>query len=175
MSAMTGGCRARVQTQRCGGRRRFDRHHGKPTFYRLHYADDFVVLVVGSRQQAEAEREALAQFLWDEMRLELSAEKTLITRPEGGFIFLGYRIVRTKSYRNGDWVGNLRIPKGTVKALRRKIRKRTSRATLVLPFKDLIWSLNPLICGWRNDVQYATGARDEFQSLDHRLPHRIDQ
>ncbi|WP_299752924.1 group II intron reverse transcriptase/maturase [uncultured Tateyamaria sp.] len=157
------------------GRRRFDRRHGKSTFYMVRYADDFVLLVVGSRQQAEAEREALAQFLWDEMRLELSAEKTLITRPEEGFIFLGYRVVRTRSYRNGNWVGNLRIPKEKVKALRREIKKRTSRATLAMPFKDLIWSLNPLISGWRNYFQYATGASDEFQSLDNWLWHRIDR
>ncbi|MGD1884453.1 MAG: group II intron maturase-specific domain-containing protein [Paracoccaceae bacterium] len=62
-----------------------------------------------------------------------------------------------------------------MKALRREIKKRTSRATLVLPFKDLIWSLNPLISGWRNYFQYATGASDEFQSLDNWLWHRIDR
>jgi len=65
-------------------RRRFDRRHGKPTFFTVRYADDVVLFVVGSRQQTEAKREALAQFLWDEMRLELSAEKTLITPQVGG-------------------------------------------------------------------------------------------
>jgi RNA-directed DNA polymerase len=118
------------------GRRRLDRRHGKPTFYLVRYADDFVLLVVGSRAQAEAEREALAQFLWDEMRLELSPEKTLVAWPEYGFVFLGYRVVRTKSYKSGDMVGNLPIPTDKLKALRREIKRWTSRATLVLPLKD---------------------------------------
>lgn len=167
--------RPREKPTNAVGRRRSDRRHGKPTFYMVRYADDFVLLVVGSRQQAEAERETLAQFLRDEMRLELSAEKTLITRPEEGFIFLGYRVVRTKSRRNRNIVGNLRIPKNKLKALRREIKKRTSRTTLVLPFKDLIWSLNPLITGWRNYFQYATYAGKEFSALDNWLWHRIDR
>lgn len=79
---------------------------------------------------------ALAQFLWDEMRLELSPEKPLITWPEYGFVFLGYRVVRTKSYKNGNMVGNLCIPTDKLKALRREIKRSTSRATLVLPLKD---------------------------------------
>jgi len=167
--------RPREKPTNAAARRKFDRRHSKPTFYMVRYADDFVLLVVGSRQQAEAERDALAQFLWNNMRLELSPEKTLITRPEEGFVFLGYRVVRTKSYKNGNMVGNLRIPVDKLKSLRREVKKRTSRATLVLPFKDLIWSLNPLITGWRTYFQYATYACKEFSSLDNWLWHRIDR
>lgn len=89
--------RPREKPTNAVGRRRLDRRKGRPTFYMVRYADDFVLLVVGSRQQAEAERESLTEFLWQDMRLELSPDKTLITRPEDGFIFLGYRVVRTKS------------------------------------------------------------------------------
>ena len=73
--------RPREKPTNAAARRQFDRRHSKPTFYMVRYADDFVLLVVGSRQQAEAERDALAQFLCNDMRLELSPEKTLITRP----------------------------------------------------------------------------------------------
>jgi hypothetical protein len=38
--------------------------------------DDFVVLVQGTQQDAEHERQALAQFLIEELRIELSMEKT---------------------------------------------------------------------------------------------------
>lgn len=102
--------RPREDTRNAGNRRLRDRRQGKPTFYMVRYADDFILLTVGTKAQAEAEREALAQFLWTEMRLELSAEKTLITRPEDGFVFLGYRMLRDKSRRTGKMVGKTRIP-----------------------------------------------------------------
>jgi len=63
----------------------------------VRYADDFVLLATGSRVDVEAERDALAQFLGEELRLELSQEKTLITNPRDGFVFLGYRVVQSRS------------------------------------------------------------------------------
>jgi group II intron reverse transcriptase/maturase len=156
-------------------RRAYDRQRGRPTFYMVRYADDFVLLVVGTRRQAEEEREALAQFLHEEMRLELSAEKTLITRPEDGFVFLGYRVIRAASLRSGVAVGKLRIPKDKLKALRREIKKRTGRPSLGLPLKQLIRNLNPLITGWRTYFQFATYACQEFDKLDHWLWRRIDR
>jgi group II intron reverse transcriptase/maturase len=156
-------------------RRAYDRKRGKPTFYMVRYADDFVLLVAGTRQQADNEREALAQFLFEEMRLELSAEKTLITRPEDGFVLLGYRVIRARSLRKGASVGKLRIPKDKLKALRREIKKRTARSSLGLSLSQLIRRLNPLITGWRTYFQYATYACQDFNSLDCWLWRRIDR
>lgn len=154
-------------------RRYRDRKLGNATFYMVRYADDFVLLATGTRADVEAERDALAQLLDDELRLELSKEKTLITSPQDGFVFLGYRVVQSKSYRKARLVGNLRIPKEKLNDLRREIKQRTARATLVRPLKELIWALNPLIRGWRTYFQYATGAYREFHSLDDWLWRRI--
>ena len=156
-------------------RRHYDRRRGKSTFYMVRYADDFVLLVTGTRQQADEEREALANFLLEEMRLELSAEKTFITRPEDGFVFLGYRVVRAPSLRKGAKVGKLRIPKEKLKTLRREIKKRTDRSSLGLSLIQLIRRLNPLITGWRTYYQYATHACTDFDSLDCWLWRRIDR
>ena len=68
----------------------------------VRYADDFVLLATGSRADIEAERDALAQFLDEELRLELSKEKTLITIPGDGFLFLGYMVAQTRSYRTAQ-------------------------------------------------------------------------
>jgi RNA-directed DNA polymerase len=154
-------------------RRRRDRLEGKPTFYMVRYADDFVLLATGSQADVEAERDALARFLTEELCLELSQEKTLITRPEDGFQFLGYRVLRVCSARTGQACGNLRIPREKLIALRREIKRRTARPTLVMAFKELIWTLNPVITGWRSYYQYATGAYREFKSLDNWLWRRI--
>jgi RNA-directed DNA polymerase len=154
-------------------RRRRDRQLGKPTFYMVRYADDFVLLATGSRADVEAERDALAQFLDEELRLELSKEKTLITSPGAGFLFLGYRVVQTRSCRTTQPVGNLRIPRQKLQDLRREIKQRTARRTIGRSLKELIWTLNPLITGWRTYFQYATGAYREFHKLDDWMWRRI--
>jgi len=78
----------------------------------VRYADDFVVRVQGARDDAEQERQALAQFLKVEWRMELSMEKTKITEVRDGFDFLGYRVAQKKMRRAGRHVGMLFIPKG---------------------------------------------------------------
>jgi len=167
--------RPREKPTNAKARRYYDRQRGRPTFYMVRYADDFVLLVAGTRQQAEEECEALGQFLSEEMRLELSAEKTLITRPEDGFVFLGYRVIRAPSFQSGSDVGKMRIPKETLKALRREIKKRTDRSSFGLSLTQLIRNLNPLITGWRTYYQFATYACQDFDSLDCWLWRRIDR
>ena len=69
-----------------------DRIAGRPVFFPIRYADDFVVLVSGTREQAEAEKAALAQHLIETMGLKLSIEKTRVSDPTEGFAFLGHRV-----------------------------------------------------------------------------------
>jgi hypothetical protein len=56
-----------------------------------------VILVSGSKEEAEAAKDALATFLKQELRMELSMDKTLITKVGEGFEFLGYRVVQTRA------------------------------------------------------------------------------
>jgi group II intron reverse transcriptase/maturase len=67
-----------------------------PTFRRLRYcryADDFLLGFVGPKAEAEEIKQQIKTFLQDELRLELSEAKTLIThaRSEAAH-FLGYEI-----------------------------------------------------------------------------------
>ena len=69
------------------------RRNGGPVMKLVRYADDFVVMVAGQRDHADA--------LWDEvaavlapMGLRLSASKTRICHMDEGFDFLGFRIQR---------------------------------------------------------------------------------
>ena len=156
-------------------RRHYDRQRGRPTFYMVRYADDFVLMATGTRRQADEERDALARFLKEEMKLELSAEKTLITRPENGFVFLGYRVLRAPSLKSGVGVGKLRIPLDKLKSLRREIKKRTDQSTHWLTLQQLIRNLNPLITGWRTYFQFAAYAYSDFAFMDHWLWRRIDR
>jgi group II intron reverse transcriptase/maturase len=103
--------RPRERPQNAAYRRLYDRRRGRSTFVAVRYADDFVVFTDGTFEAAEAEKLALAQFLKQELRMELSMEKTKITAVGEGFDFLGYRAVQTKARRTGHMVGNLFIPK----------------------------------------------------------------
>jgi group II intron reverse transcriptase/maturase len=165
--------RPRERPQASADRRHYDRHRGRPTFYMVRYADDFVVCTDGTRDEAEAEKQALAEFLKEELRMELSIEKTKITAVEEGFDFLGYRVVQTKAYRTGHLVGNIFIPKSKLKDLRRKIKAKVRETPTGFPLAYLITTLNPVITGWRNYYRYATWATRDFNSLDWWMQNRV--
>jgi hypothetical protein len=67
-----------------------------PGFRRLHYAryaDDTLLGFVGPKAEAEEIKQRLAQFIRDDLKLELSEDKTLITHARTQAAkFLGYEI-----------------------------------------------------------------------------------
>jgi len=58
----------------------------------VRYADDFIVGIIGSKADAMELKEQIKQFLYDNLHLELSDEKTLITHSASKARFLGYNI-----------------------------------------------------------------------------------
>ena len=63
-----------------------------PNFRRLmyiRYADDFVVLIAGTRSETERMKKKIGSYLKEKCGLELSTEKTTISHLERGFHFLG--------------------------------------------------------------------------------------
>ena len=56
------------------------------------YADDFLIGVIGSEQDAKEVKQNIQVFLRNRLHLELSEEKTLITHGKGKANFLGYDI-----------------------------------------------------------------------------------
>jgi group II intron reverse transcriptase/maturase len=63
----------------------------RPCFL-VRYADDFVVMVKGTEEQAKELKAEIAEFLWLELHLELSESKTLVTPATMGVDFLGFHI-----------------------------------------------------------------------------------
>jgi len=63
----------------------------------VRYADDFLIGVIGSKQDASKIKEDVKNFLNEKLALELSDEKTLITHTESSAKFLGYEISVRKS------------------------------------------------------------------------------
>jgi group II intron reverse transcriptase/maturase len=87
----------------------------------LRYADDTLFGFTGPRAEAEEIKQRLATFLRDELRLELSDQKTLITHARTGAAkFLGYEITTQHSGTSGRKRINgsiaLRVPTAVIKA-----------------------------------------------------------
>jgi group II intron reverse transcriptase/maturase len=60
----------------------------------VRYADDFLLGFIGPKGEAEAIKARLARFLLETLKLELSAEKTLVTHAtDQAARFLGYEVV----------------------------------------------------------------------------------
>ena len=63
----------------------------------VRYADDFLIGVIGSKQDATDIKEDIRKFLHEKLALELSDEKTLITHSRKAAKFLGYEVSIRKS------------------------------------------------------------------------------
>jgi RNA-directed DNA polymerase len=147
------------------------RRAGEPVMRLVRYADDFVVMVHGTRGDAEA--------LWDEvaavlapMGLRLSEEKTRVCHIDEGFDFLGWRIQRRAwRGRTGKTAIYTYPSKKSMASIKDKVRVLTRRAkhrTLA----DLLRRLNPVLRGWCNYFRHGVSART-FSYVDHFAFWRI--
>ncbi len=88
-----------------------------PDYRRLRYcryADDFALAFIGPKDEAEEIKQQLRTFLREELKLDLSEEKTLITHARSQAAkFLGYEIAtlqsNSKQYRDKNGRKNRRI------------------------------------------------------------------
>jgi group II intron reverse transcriptase/maturase len=136
----------------------------------LRYADDFVLLWNGTKQGAQALKECFATFLRDELHLELSAEKTLVTHADGGFDFLGFHARRRRDC--GRPVLIIRPGRKSVERLRDEVRALTDRATLSWDAESLVTHLNLYLRGWGYYYRYCSISR-LASSLDYFVWGRV--
>jgi RNA-directed DNA polymerase len=147
------------------------RRGGGPVMKLIRYADDFVVLVGGRREHAEA--------LWDEvaavlapMGLRLSVEKSRVCHIDEGFDFLGWRIQRRIwAARTGKRAVYTYPSKKALASIVDKVRTLTRRArhrTLA----DLLRRLNPVLRGWCTYFRHGVSSRT-FGYVDHFAFWRI--
>jgi hypothetical protein len=94
-----------------------------PGYRRLRYtryADDVLLGFAGPKAEAEEIKQRLTQFLRDDLHLELSDEKTLITHARtGAATFLGYEITTqtgTGGRRSLNGTVALRVPSSVIKS-----------------------------------------------------------
>ncbi|WP_258600457.1 reverse transcriptase domain-containing protein [Mesorhizobium sp. AR10] len=89
-----------------------------PNYRRLRYcryADDFVIGVIGSKEDARRVMAEVRTYLAETLKLEVSAEKSGIRKADEGAIFLGYELKtygdgRTKRMVKGGRAVTMRVP-----------------------------------------------------------------
>lgn len=91
------------------------------------YADDFLIGVNGSKEECQVIRQQIKEFIADELHMELSEEKTLITHSSKATRFLGYDIHVRRC-------GEVR------RTPRMKLPRRTlnNKVGLLIPFREKI-------------------------------------
>jgi group II intron reverse transcriptase/maturase len=140
------------------------RHHTKLGYVR--YADDFVILVNGTKEEAIDYKNKVEGHL-TAMGLTLSEEKTRITHWEKPITFLGYHIHGMQRAKGVQIRAILSIPKE---------KERTSRRELIrvasyhhIPETDAMLSMNAKFRGWCNYYKYANNPQVVFGRISQKM------
>jgi group II intron reverse transcriptase/maturase len=144
----------------------------------VRYADDTLIGFTGPKAEAEEIKQRLTQFLRDDLKLELSQGKTLITHAGTGRArFLGYEIAihkndsraerrsgRKRQRRSVNGTVELRVPKDVIKAKCAPYLKRgkPARQTSMLNYDDYT-IVSIYGARYRGIVQYYLLAGDVFR------------
>lgn len=117
----------------------------------LRYADDFIVLVAGSSDDAHLIRNWIKDVLNKKCGLQLNVDKTIITATKDGFNFLGARCVKPSAIKAGLFTTKSGNPG------RYRMRMR-----VMAPIKDLINKLkvNKFVKIDAQGMPYATARKD---------------
>jgi len=151
-------------------RRARRRVKGLPNWRIVRYADDFVVLVHGTREDAETVRGEVASVLAP-MGLQLSPAKTQVAHMSDGFDFLGFHIQWRRKRGTGKWYAYTFIGDRPIRSLKDKVRALTGR-TSQWPPRDVLIRLNQIMRGWANYFRHAV-CKHTLDALDHFVWHRV--
>ncbi|MHB1683542.1 MAG: group II intron reverse transcriptase/maturase [Bacilli bacterium] len=139
---------------------RFGSSRANPGIHIVSYADDFIV-TCKTKEQAEQFVPVIAQWLAENVGVELSLEKTHITHINDGFDFLGFNV---RKYKGQLLIKPAKDSKLTVL---RKIKgildaNKSAKQSMVIRL------LNPIIRGWGN--YYSTQvSKKVFAYCDHKI------
>jgi RNA-directed DNA polymerase len=170
LSALDGYFADKWQAMGTIDQRRGIRKRGGATYRLVRYADDFVVMVHGTRQHAEALREEVARVLAP-LGLRLAEAKTRVVHLDEGFDFLGWRIQRRR--KRGTAKRHLYTYPSkkallSVTARVRTLTRRSAHRNLL----DLLHWLNPLLQGWAAYFRHGVSKRT-FDYLGQYAWHRV--
>jgi RNA-directed DNA polymerase len=152
------------------GKRAYLRSKGEPTYRFVRYADDFVVMVYGGRQDTLDVREQVAHVL-RRIGLRLSQDKTRVVHLSEGFDFLGFHIQWRRKRGTDTYHVYTFVADRPIQSLKAKIRELTHRkAQQELGY--VLTRLNQVMHGWAHYFKHAV-AKDLFSALDNFAWSRV--
>lgn len=156
--------------------RETDRRRGEPIIYPVRYADDFILLVGAppgpnqderAREIALQEKAALATYLREELGLELSEKKTLVTPVTTPMPFLGHHVRVRRHPTHGQMVSTSVIPRERSQRFRQRVKEQFRYRSIGRSLGDQLRELNPVLRGWSNFYRHAWGASSVLHQLDN--------
>jgi group II intron reverse transcriptase/maturase len=132
----------------------------------VRYADDFVILVNGTEEDARDIKNRVEDQLTG-IGLKLSVEKTRMTHWDKPITFLGYHIHGELRDRGVQIKAILTIPKEKERQIRRELLRVASYHHI--PELDAMMSMNAKIRGWSNYYKYANSPQVVFNRVAHKM------
>ncbi len=147
------------------------RQRGGATYRLVRYADDFVVMVNGSKDHVDA--------LWSEVEdvlgtvgLRLAVEKTQVAHLDEGFDFLGFRIQRHQQWGSRRRFVYSYPSKKSLATVRRKVKAATAKQTTRHAASVVFLRLSYITRGWALYFRHGASA-SAFHNLHDYLWRRV--
>jgi len=147
------------------------RRRGGATYRLVRYCDDFVVMVSGSREQAESLWEEVAAVL-EPVGLRLAVDKTRVAHIDEGFDFLGFRIRRDRQKGSDRRYIYTYPSKKALTAVKAKIKAATQTQRLNRPLDDVLAHLGLIVRGWALYFRHSS-ASATYRYLRYYLWKRV--
>jgi RNA-directed DNA polymerase len=147
------------------------RRRSLPNYRLCRYADDWCLVVHGTKADAETLRDEIAVVL-SQMGLRLSPEKTLITHIDEGLDFLGWHIQRHRKRGSSRYYVYTYPAKKSLRAAKVKVKTLCRQVDTNQPLDALLHRLNPALQGWC--AHFRPGVSSEtFQYLSSYAWERV--
>ncbi len=159
------------QLMKTSCQRQARRKRGLGNWKMIRFADDFVVMVHGERQHAEALRQEVTGVLAT-LGLRLAPEKTRVVHIDEGFDFLSVTIRRMRKRGTSKHYVYTKPSKKAIQAVKDKVSAKTYRSTLYQEPEVLIASINETLRGWANYHRHGV-SKAVFSAVDSHAWNRL--
>ena len=159
------------QLMKTSWQRQARRERGLGNWKMIRFADNFVVMVAGESQHAEALREEVSGVLAT-LGLRLAAEKTRVVHIDEGFDFLSITIRRMRKRGTSRHYVYTKPSKKAIQAVKDKVTAKTYRSTLYQEPAVLIQGISQTLRGWANYHRHGV-SKAVFSAVDSHAWNRI--